>query len=601
MANNTPDKMIQILSPLTGMTFKIELNGDEKGLRELLGTLLEIPSSSIRGIKDTYNNYYTLSSALKSKHINTSPNNYYSIVTENVINNNNYIRKFLLNPINNNFNNNKDFYGNNLFYYSNNYINDNSFLFGNNRINSIHNIHNIHNIDFPKLRNNFINNDYYNNYSIKDYYSLINFLFKNNYINYKNYFKLKKCIEINNQDIIEIMKPYIELDDNYGKLINDLFPILNLDLSINNELPINSKPQIQSNAYRQILSSIKEYFTNENMKELNYLLLMENIEIIKIFQFYYKTRNKKNLIKSLFNLLQKIPNININKNNRSKSKSNNRINKVSKERKSKSQNYLRKTKKSNSYLNYEEDHKNKKDKKENKEILNKYTDKIINYGKQLRKDIYYLMKHDLKSISDEDKKNLFSSKFKIDINDDNPELNSTNKKHIKNHYNKYIQTNIYKFLNEEEKKIYENIIEETNSQEYEELLEIYNDLLKNSKSKNKMELLRNKIINYIKQLIEQNEEEMNEEEKQESKESKSNDDNESSEKDEEEDNIIKIEANEEEEEDDDKNENSKKEKESSLVSSTVMVVDEEEEEEPNFEGSEESGVSIRKADRPRKN
>ena len=601
MANNTPDKMIQILSPLTGMTFKIELNGDEKGLRELLGTLLEIPSSSIRGIKDTYNNYYTLSSALKSKHINTSPNNYYSIVTENVINNNNYIRKFLLNPINNNFNNNKDFYGNNLFYYSNNYINDNSFLFGNNRINSIHNIHNIHNIDFPKLRNNFINNDYYNNYSIKDYYSLINFLFKNNYINYKNYFKLKKCIEINNQDIIEIMKPYIELDDNYGKLINDLFPILNLDLSINNELPINSKPQIQSNAYRQILSSIKEYFTNENMKELNYLLLMENIEIIKIFQFYYKTRNKKNLIKSLFNLLQKIPNININKNNRSKSKSNNRINKVSKERKSKSQNYLRKTKKSNSYLNYEEDHKNKKDKKENKEILNKYTDKIINYGKQLRKDIYYLMKHDLKSLSDEDKKNLFSSKFKIDINDDNPELNNTNKKHIKNHYNKYIQTNIYKFLNEEEKKIYENIIEETNSQEYEELLEIYNDLLKNSKSKNKMELLRNKIINYIKQLIEQNEEEMNEEEKQESKESKSNDDNESSEKDEEEDNIIKIEANEEEEEDDDKNENSKKEKESSLVSSTVMVVDEEEEEEPNFEGSEESGVSIRKADRPRKN
>ena len=603
MANNTTDKMIHILSPLTGMTFKVELNGDEKGLRELLGTLLEIPSSSIRGIKDTYNNYYTLSSALKSKHINTSPNNYYSIVTENVINNNNDIRKYLLNPINNNFINTKDFYGNNLYYYSNNFINDNSFLLGNNRINSIHNIsniQNIHNIDFPKLRNIFMNNNYYKNYSIKDYYNLINFLYKSNYINYKNYFKLKKCIEINNQDVIEIMKPFIEFDDNYGKLINDLFPILNLDLSINNEFSGNSNSLTQSNTYRQILSSIKEYFTSENMKEINYLLLMENIEIIKIFQFYYKTRNKKNLIKSLFNLLQKIPNININKNNRSKSRSNNGMNKLSKERKSKSQNYIRKVKKSNDYLNYGQDHKNKKDKKENKEILNKYTDKIINYGKQLRKDIYYLMKHDLKSLSDEDKKNLFSSKFKIDINDDNPELNNTNKKHIKNHYNKYIQTNIYKFLNEEEKKIYENIIEETNSQEYDELLEIYNDLLKNSKSKNKMELLRNKIINYIKQLIEQNEEEMNEEEKQESKESKSNDDNESSEKDEEDDNIIKIEEN-EEEEDDDKNENSKKEKESSLVSSTVMVVDEEEEEEPNFEGSEESGVSIRKANRPRKN
>ena len=303
MANNTTDKMIHILSPLTGMTFKIELNGDEKGLRELLGTLLEIPSSSIRGIKDTYNNYYTLSSALKSKHINTSPNNYYSIVTENVINNNNDIRKFLLNPINNIFNNNKDFYSNNLYYYYNNYINDNGFLLGNNRINNFHNfssILNIHNNDFPKFRNNFMNNDYYKNYSIKDYYSLINFLYKYNYINYKNYFKLKKCIEINNQDVIGIMKPFIELDNNYGKLINDLFPILNLDLSINNEFSVNNNSKVQSNTYQEILNSIKEYFTSENMKELNYLLLMENIEIIKIFQFYYKTRNKKNLIKSLF-------------------------------------------------------------------------------------------------------------------------------------------------------------------------------------------------------------------------------------------------------------------------------------------------------------
>ena len=605
MANNGTDKMIHVLSPLTGMTFKIELNGDEKCLRELLGTLLEIPASSIRGIKDTYNNYYTLSSALKSKNINTSPNNYYSIVAESIINNNdNDIRKYLLNPINNNFNYNKDFYGNNLYYYSNNFINDNSLLLGNNRINTFNNISNMHNIDFQKLRNNYINNSYYKNYTIKDYLSLINYLYNSNYINYNNYYKLKKCIEMNNQDIIEIMKPFIENDDNYEKLINDLFPILNLDLSINNEFSVNNNSLDQYSIYRQILYNIKEYFTSENMKDLNYLLLMENIEIIKIFKSYYKTRNSKNLIKSLFNLLKKIPNININKISRSKSKSksNNGMNKIFKERKSKSQNYIRKTKKSNSHLKYEQEHKNKKDKKDNIELLNKYTEKIINYGKQFREDIYCLMNHDLKNLSVEDKKKLFTSKFKIDINDAEPELNSTHKKNIKNHYNKYIQANIYKFLNDEEKKIYENIIEETSSQEYDELLEIYNDLLKNSKSKNKMELLRNKIINYIKQLIKQNEEEMNEEEeKQEIKELKLDDDKESSEKDEEEDNIIKIETNEEEEEEeDDNNEETEKEKESSLVSSTVMVV-ENEEEEQNFEGSEESGVSIRKANRPRKN
>ena len=592
MSNNSTDKMIQILSPITGMTFKIELNGDEQCLRELLGTILEIPSSSIRGIKDTYNNYYTLSSALKSKNINTSPNNYYSIVTENILSNNDYdIRKYTLNS---NYNSNKDFFSNpNLCYFNTNYINEDNLFF--NRIN------NIQSINYPKLRNNIINNNYYRNYNIKDYFFLINFLYKNNYIDNKNYYKLKKCIEINNKDVIDIMKPFIEFDDNYDKLINNLFPILNLDLTVNDEFSIKSNNSIeQYDVYKNILNNLKEYFSSDNMKQLNYLLLMENIDIIKIFKLYYKTRDKQNLINNLYSLLKKLSKINLNKNNRSKSK--NGINKIFKERKSKSQNYVKVSKKNNNYMNNIQNNKSKKKNKKENELLNEYTNKIIDYGKQFRKDIYYLLKFELKNIIEEDKKKLFNSKFKINLNsEDGIELNNTNKKHIKNYYNKYIQINLYKFLNEEEKKIYDNIIEETNSQEYHDLLDIYNDLIKNSKSKNKIELLRNRIINYIKQLIEQNEEEINDEEKQESKET--NDNKESNEKEsEEEDNIIKIETNEEEDqEDDNKNEKKEEEKESSFCSSTVMDVDDEEEEQ-NFEGeSEESGVSIRKANRPRKN
>ena len=365
-------------------------------------------------------------------------------------------------------------------------------------------------------------------------------------------------------------------------------------MSINDDFSMKKNSLGQFDAYKQILNSLKEYFTYENMKELNYLLLMENIDLIKIFKSYYKTRNKKNLIKDLFNLLKRIPNI-----IRSKSRFNGSKDKVVKQRKSKSQNYIKVSKKTNNYLNNLQ---NKKDKKGNKELLNEYTNIIIKYGKQFRKDIYHLMKYELKNITDEDKKKLFVSKFKIDLNKNKPELNNTNKKHIKNYYNKYLNINIYKFLDDDEKKIYENIIQETNSQEYEELLEIYNDLLKNSKSKNKIELLRNKIINYIKELLKQiEEEEMNEEEKEESKESKSEENKESKEKESEEDNIIKIETNEEEEKEDEDSEKNEEEKESSLVSSTVMVIDDEEEEGQNFEGSEESGVSIRKANRPRKN
>ena len=588
MSTNEPDKVIRILSPITGMTFKIELNGEEKSLRELLGTILEIPSSSIRGIRDNYNNYYTLSSAINSKIINTSPSNYYSIVTENILENNDYdISKLPFNTLNSNYNNNF----NNLYYYNNHYINNENLFFHNNRLN---NMNNLQNIDYPKIRNNFISQNIIKQYNIKDYYNLINFLYMNNYINSKNYYKLKKYIEIHNQDVIEIMKPFIEFDNNYNKLINNLFPILNLDLSINDDFSMKKNSLSQFDAYKQILNSLKEYFTFENMKELNYLLLMENIDLIKIFKSYYKTRNKKNLIKDLFNLLKRIPNI-----IRSKSRFNGSKGKVVKQRKSKSQNYIKVSKKTNNYLNNLQ---NKKDKKGNKELLNEYTNIIIKYGKQFRKDIYHLMKYELKNITDEDKKKLFVSKFKIDLNKNKPELNNTNKKHIKNYYNKYLNINIYKFLDDDEKKIYENIIQETNSQEYEELLEIYNDLLKNSKSKNKIELLRNKIINYIKELLKQiEEEEMNEEEKEESKESKSEENKESKEKESEEDNIIKIETNEEEEKEDEDSEKNEEEKESSLVSSTVMVIDDEEEEGQNFEGSEESGVSIRKANRPRKN
>ena len=329
---------------------------------------------------------------------------------------------------------------------------------------------------------------------------------------------------------------------------------------------------------------------------------MENIEIIKIFKIYYKTRNKKILISSLNDLLKKVSKINI------RAKSNIGMNKIVKQRKSKSQNYTKFSKKSNNYANNIHNNKsNKNNKKDNKELLNEITNKILDYGKSFSKDIYYLMKYELKSLSDENKSTLFSSKFKININTSNIDpknfsLNNTIKKNIKNYYNKYIQINVYKFLDDDEKKIYENIIEETNSQEFQELMEIYNEMLKNNKSKNKMELLRNKIINYIKQIIEQNNEEESEEEKPESKDNKNKDKSSNESKNsEEEDNIIKIEANEEEEEDEEKDEENKNEKnedkESSFCSSTVMDV----EEENNENYSEESGVSIRKANRPKKN
>ena len=395
---------------------------------------------------------------------------------------------------------------------------------------------------------------------------------------------------------MEIMKPFIEFDDNYDKLINNLFPILNLDLTINEEIPPNNNNNsLRYDNYKQILYSLKEYFQSNNIKELSYLLLMENIDIIKIFKLYLKTKDKQNLIDDLYNLLKKLSKKNI------RAKSSNGMNKIIKVRKSKSQNFTKISKKSN-------DNAHKDNKSINKELLNEITNKIIDYGKHFTKDMLYLIKIELNNLTVEDKNTLFKSKFNINlstIKSKKFELNNTNKNNIKNYYNKYIQSNIYKFLNEEEKKIYDNIIKETHSQENQELMQIYSEIAKNKNNKNKLELLRNKIINYLKEIIEHNKEEI-EEEEQESKSKETNKkDKESKEsrESEEEDNIIKIETNEEEQEDEN-NKEKNEEKESSQCSSTVMdVEDENNENNENYYDNQddESGVSIRKANRPKKN
>ena len=77
-------RIIKLISPITCQTFKVELNGEEDELRELLGTILEINPKSIKGLRDSFNNYYTISSAVKNPLLNTDPYNYYTVVIKGI-------------------------------------------------------------------------------------------------------------------------------------------------------------------------------------------------------------------------------------------------------------------------------------------------------------------------------------------------------------------------------------------------------------------------------------------------------------------------------------------------------------------------------------
>ena len=566
------NKMITIISPYNGQHFNIELKGSEESLKDLLGTIMHIPASSIKGIKDNYNNYYTLSSALKSNDINIEPNNYFSIIKSEETNNNDIMQS----DINNyNFNKNYNYMNpnlNNLNLSPNQFINNSDIYYNNIKINNIQN----YGYNKPKLGQY---GNFFKQYKKEAYYNLINFLYQNKYIGSNNYYKLKKYIDVNNNDVIEILKPFIEFDNNYNKLINNLFPILNLDLSINR----HNMNKDNKSPYFNLLESLSDNFTRENMKKLNYLFLIENISIMNLFKTYYQTYNKKNLIDGLYSLLKRVSNADINK-------SNHIMGNILRERKSKSQNYkiLQKGSTiSDNNIHSIKHHKEKK-KKYNTELLEKITDKILKYGKGFSKDIYYLMKYELSTIKIEEKVDIFINKFNIDIYNKKSykEFTETTKKNIKHYYKKYIEKNIYKFLDPEEKELYLDIIKTGDSSVFHDLMKIYSDLIKDDKMKNKMELLRNKIINYLKdinKIIEEND-------KNNSNITETNRENFGHNE------LVFQDDEEEEEEDDDEDSKNQEEKNKEEIESSESSAGNDEEESENYDNAdEESGVSIKKA------
>ena len=566
------NKMITIISPYNGQHFNIELKGSEESLKDLLGTIMHIPASSIKGIKDNYNNYYTLSSALKSNDINIEPNNYFSIIKSEETNNNDIMQS----DINNyNFNKNYNYMNpnlNNLNLSPNQFINNSDIYYNNIKINNIQN----YGYNKPKLGQY---GNFFKQYKKEAYYNLIDFLYQNKYIGSNNYYKLKKYIDVNNNDVIEILKPFIEFDNNYNKLINNLFPILNLDLSINR----HNMNKDNKSPYFNLLESLSDNFTRENMKKLNYLFLIENISIMNLFKTYYQTYNKKNLIDGLYSLLKRVSNVDLNK-------SNHIMGNILRERKSKSQNYkiLQKGSTiSDNNIHSIKHHKEKK-KKYNTELLEKITDKILKYGKGFSKDIYYLMKYELSTIKVEEKVDIFINKFNIDIYNkkSNKEFTETTKKNIKHYYKKYIEKNIYKFLDPEEKELYLDIIKTGDSSVFNDLMKIYSDLIKDDKMKNKMELLRNKIINYLKdinKIIEEND-------KNNSNITETNRENFGHNE------LVFQDDEEEEEEDDDEDSKNQEEKNNEEKESSESSAGNDEEESENYDNAdEESGVSIKKA------
>lgn len=489
-------KIIKIISPYTGQSFNVDLNSEENELRELLGIIIGVSPQSIKGLKDSYSNYYTLSSALKNPNLNFNPNNYFTVVTKE-----NELKKKL-----------------------------NAYDFGGG----------IHEYKFSKID---IQNYYYNykaksnknirrNYCQKDFKSLADSLFTNHYIDYGGVYILRKLINNNNREILSIMEPYIKYNKNYTELINKLIPNINRYLTIDKKESLNNY-----NTYRQALDNVKENFTNSQMKYLESLLLMENIDIIYILKCHNKDRDSKELTRNLIELLKKHKSkynnsnsISINdfddlnvENTLSEEElinDNNNYNnlKNDRKRKSKSQNYknlkisrpsekeLKNIKKEEKIRGISKNinckntgenniigNKGKSSKKNitigKKELLQSIAKAIIQSFGGKKNDIYYIIKYDMEKLSNKEKEKLINKKFRLS----NDKLSKKNIKEIKNYYKGYIDDNIINTFDETEIKVY-NKLNENNDKD---LIKCYKELIKNKK----LDKLKNKLKEIIKEKI----------------------------------------------------------------------------------------------------
>lgn len=82
-------RIIQIVTPYKDL-INVEISGIEKEVRELISILTKISPNDIKGLKDMYGNYYTLSFAVKNQSINSDFSKYYYLVCSNIRRINNF-------------------------------------------------------------------------------------------------------------------------------------------------------------------------------------------------------------------------------------------------------------------------------------------------------------------------------------------------------------------------------------------------------------------------------------------------------------------------------------------------------------------------------
>ena len=451
------NRIVKLISPINNEILKIDLSGDENELKDLIGSIINVTPSSIKGLKDNFGNYYTISSAIKSPFLKFNSNSLFLIVLNNNYHNLNY------SPLNNDKFKKKSFFDT-----INNNYNDN--------IKKDLNIPNNKSSDNIMKNKTFVNNKY-NNIKKQNSTNLINDiniqiasqLLKEKYIDQKMYNQLKQFILEENPEILTLFKLYNLHGKNLNKLSKQIKPVLD------GILESSRKKQNDENLnllYNQILDSLENEIKSKNdIALLRRLLICDNQQIIKVMENYKNDNDKNILLDNLKIILKKFRGRFSVPNNNQITSNDPKLNKII-----------------------------KIEKKILKCFSNEETFKI---------DCIYLFKYDMSRLNNQQKLDLFNHVFKIK----NSEMITQNSKScIKEYYQNYVLTILFPDFTTKQTNIYNDLV---NSDD-ENMINFFRELIENNDIKNFTE----NVLNYIHKIIlERNEIDESEEDNKESEES----------------------------------------------------------------------------------
>ena len=562
-------RIIKLISPITCQTFKVELNGEEDEMRELLGTILEINPKSIKGLRDSFNNYYTISSAVKNPLLNTDPYNYYTVVIKGINQSNDikYIKYPSLNL-------------------------SNREQISNGRINYEKNFEN-KTMNFLEDENNYFQQNI-RKYKTKDLLKFSSELYKRNYIDKNLKKKLNKLIKDNNIEVISILQSYLDSKKSYDELAQKIKPVISSS-SQNSESKEDSKSKSSRNSStnskhkknhkqkshhkskkdketkdknnkkenttkeEKILNDIKLNFEKDQYSKLKDLLKKKNPEIIKFIKKFEKDNDYNYLISKLNSISKSFKD---NSEDQTNSEISNEASEDSEDdsevKKIDSSDYIKEGSKNKK--------KNKNDTKEDTNKIKNITKKICNAMKKSRKDLYYIAKFDLDKMKNDEKKSLFKKKFKLNLDkittENNYKIPKKNISIIEKYYTQYMLKKVFNNFNDDEKSLYDQLCEEEEDNNV--IFQIYKDLLKHKDL--------NELKSQIKKIIEEAEKidmEEGEEEDEDNKKSYIKEENGENEEEEEED----YEGEEDEENEGDENDDDQDKKEDSSSNNFILKND----------------------------